>query len=53
MSGSPVLCNVSVEMLFDFLYIKVRALLCVLNGIHNMTELMPGCFCLGVKQSLC
>ena len=47
-----MLCHVSVEALFDFTYIKVRALLCALNGIQNITELVSGCFILVMDQSL-
>ena len=45
-------CHVSVEELFGLPYIKVRALVCALNGIHNITELMPGYLVLGVDQFL-
>ena len=40
--GSPVLCHVSVEGLFGFTYVEVRAFpfLCALNGIHNITDLV-------------
>ena len=47
-----MLCHVSVEGLFVFSYIKVRALLCALNSIQNNTDLMPGGFVLEVDQLL-
>ena len=47
-----MLCHVSVEGLFGFPYIKVRLLLCALNGIQNITELLPVCFVLWADQSL-
>ena len=49
---APLLCHVSVEGVFGFPYIKAQALLCALNGIHNITELMLGCLVLGLDQSL-
>ena len=47
-----MLRHAPVEGLFGFPYIKVRALLCVLNDIHNISEFMCGCLVIGVDQAL-
>ena len=40
------------ERLFGLTYVEVRAFLCALNSIYNITELMSGDFVLGVDQAL-